>query len=100
MQSLLTLSKSNEEKHSLIEIQSSSTKLETLINHCASLLPLEERQELLGINVKISVSVRQLITYAEYNQPFNEVIDTLLTCVKEIEALAFQYYPKIIIKKQ
>ena len=92
--SLLQVAKAEEKNRLLGELSHASTKFDSLINHCASSLPSNEKQEMNQISSRISTSVKQLITYTEYGQPFDNVLEVLTKDLRSLVAFSQRHFPK------
>jgi hypothetical protein len=92
--SLLQVVKSEEKNLLLGEVQYTSSKFESLINHCASSLSSNEKQEMIQFCSKISITVKQFITYTEYGQPIDSALEVLTREIRGVVAFSQRHFSK------
>src|SRR5690349_3454606 len=82
----MKLTKSETEStKAIVEIEQSSARVETFLHYCtASIDDPTMQKQMTATSEELLTLVKQLLTYALYNQPLQEVLDNI---TKRIKAL-------------
>src|SRR5690348_6234977 len=98
--SLIQLAKNlqtEEKQRCILDLQSTSKKLEQLASYCLVLVSAEEKKPMHEVTSHIGVLVKQVMTYAEYGQPLQEPLEALSKDIKVLITIAQQAIPKISV---
>ncbi len=82
----------------VVETHVACSTLESIVLQCTDSYKNDTTKDVHKCMMEISVLVKQLITYAQYGQSLQEVLETISPQVKRLVVLSEKGFPKLVIK--